>query len=72
MKENTITYQSSSIFFRTTGKGKPIVLIHGFAEDGDIWKNQIEFLKEHFYPDHPRSARFRKIISYQPSVSSWH
>lgn len=64
MKENTITYQSSSIFYRTTGKGKPVVLIHGFAEDGDIWKNQIEFLRDYFYlivPDLPGTGRSELI-----------
>lgn len=60
MESKNLTYQSSSIFYRTIGKGKSVVLIHGFAEDGDIWKNQIEFLKDHCYliiPDLPGSGR---------------
>jgi len=66
LESKTITYQSSTIFYRTIGKGQPVVLIHGFAEDGDIWKNQIEFLsagsggKEHCHliiPDLPGSGR---------------
>ena len=60
MKSNTIQYQSSKTFYRTVGKGKPVVLIHGFAEDGDVWKNQIEFLKDHFYliiPDLPGTGK---------------
>jgi pimeloyl-ACP methyl ester carboxylesterase len=60
----TTTYQSSTIFYRTIGKGKPVILIHGFAEDGDVWKNQVEFLKEHFYliiPDLPGSGRSELI-----------
>ena len=64
MKSNTIQYQSSKIFYRTVGKGKPVVLIHGFAEDGDVWKNQIEFLKEHCYliiPDLPGSGKSEMI-----------
>ena len=67
MTEKTIQYQSSSIFYRTTGKGKPVVLIHGFAEDGDIWKNQIEFLKEHFFliiPDLPGSGKSTVISNH--------
>src|SRR5258705_996776 len=47
MQLKKLAYQSSNIFYRTVGKGKPVVLIHGFAEDGDIWKDQIEFLKDH-------------------------
>jgi len=64
MESKTFTYQSSEIFYRTIGAGKPVVLIHGFAEDGDVWKNQIEFLKDHFYliiPDLPGSGKSELI-----------
>lgn len=64
MEQKTYTYQSSDIFYRTVGAGKPVVLIHGFAEDGGIWKNQIEFLKDHFYliiPDLPGSGKSELI-----------
>lgn len=64
MQLKTFTYQSSPIFYRTTGSGKPVVLLHGFAEDGAVWKNQIEFLKDHFYliiPDLPGSGKSEMI-----------
>lgn len=64
MAEKTISYQSSNIFYRTIGKGKPVVLIHGFGEDGDIWQNQVEFLKAYFYliiPDLPGSGKSEMI-----------
>ncbi len=64
MELKTFTYQSSKIFYRTVGAGKPVVLIHGFAEDGEVWKNQIEFLKDHFYliiPDLPGSGQSAMI-----------
>lgn len=48
MSEKTFKYLQSTIFYRTIGIGKTVVLIHGFAEDGDIWSHQINFLKEHF------------------------
>jgi pimeloyl-ACP methyl ester carboxylesterase len=35
-------YQNKKIFYRITGKGNPVVLIHGFGEDGNIWNNQVE------------------------------
>ena len=66
MESKTITYQSSKIYYRTIGIGRPIVLIHGFGEDGDIWKNQIEFLKDHFQliiPDLPGSGKSAVINS---------
>jgi pimeloyl-ACP methyl ester carboxylesterase len=58
--DKTITYHSSTIFYRTEGTGNPVVLIHGFAEDGTIWDNQIEFLKNYFLlitPDLPGSGK---------------
>jgi len=64
MQSKTFTYRSAQIFYRTTGSGKPLVLIHGFAEDGGVWENQIEFLKEHFYliiPHLPGSGRSELI-----------
>lgn len=64
MQSKIFTYQSSQIFYRTIGNGKPFILIHGFAENGDVWKNQIEFLKDHFYliiPDLPGSGRSQLI-----------
>ena len=70
MELKTCTYQSSEIFYRSIGNGKPLVLIHGFAEDGDIWKNQVEFLKDHFkliIPDLPGSGK-SPVISSQLSV----
>jgi pimeloyl-ACP methyl ester carboxylesterase len=60
LESKTFTYQSSKIFYRTIGAGKPVVLLHGFAEDGDVWINQIEFLKHHCYliiPDLPGSGK---------------
>jgi pimeloyl-ACP methyl ester carboxylesterase len=62
--EKIFTYQSSKIFYHTIGAGKPVVLIHGFAEDGDVWKNQIEFLKNHCYliiPDLPGTGKSELI-----------
>lgn len=70
MQLKTIAYQSSSIFYRITGKGKPVVLLHGFGEDGDIWNNQVEFLQDHFQliiPDLPGSGK-SAVISGQSAV----
>ena len=60
MTEKTFTYQNSSIVYRTIGEGNIVVLLHGFAEDGDIWENQVNFLKDKFrliIPDLPGSGR---------------
>jgi pimeloyl-ACP methyl ester carboxylesterase len=42
--------------YRISGKGKPVILLHGFGEDGNIWQNQLEELSKYFQcivPDLP-------------------
>jgi pimeloyl-ACP methyl ester carboxylesterase len=59
MQLKTFAYQSAEIFYRLTGTGQPVVLIHGFGEDGTVWHNQIaELEKKHslIIPDLPGSG----------------
>lgn len=54
-----ILFQNKKLFYRLEGKGKPVILLHGFAEDGNIWNKQIDPLKEEFLliiPDLPGSG----------------
>lgn len=54
-----IQFQNKKIFYRTEGKGKPVMLVHGFAENGNIWNKQIDSLKENnllIIPDLPGSG----------------
>jgi pimeloyl-ACP methyl ester carboxylesterase len=47
-------------FYRDEGSGHPVLLLHGFAEDGAIWDNQVAFLSAHcrlLIPDLPGSGR---------------
>jgi pimeloyl-ACP methyl ester carboxylesterase len=46
--KHQFNYNSSIINYQVIGTGKPILLIHGFGEDGNIWQNQIEYLKENY------------------------
>lgn len=48
MHTDFITYKTANISYRVVGKGNPVLLIHGFAEDGEVWKNQIDFLKDYY------------------------
>jgi len=62
--EKTISYQNKKIVYHSYGAGKPVMLVHGFGEDGNIWKNQTEFLKEKFHiivPDLPGSGQSEMI-----------
>ncbi|MBL0182390.1 MAG: alpha/beta hydrolase [Chitinophagaceae bacterium] len=64
MQSKVITYQSSKIFYHIIGKGRPVILIHGFGEDGEIWNKQVDFLKDHFQliiPDLPGSGQSELI-----------
>ena len=60
MQQHNFLYQPSNTFYRTVGCGKPVVLLHGFGEDGEIWNRQINFLKDQFtliIPDLPGSGK---------------
>ena len=53
-------YQTATISYSVQGKGKPVVLLHGFGEDSSIWDQQVLFLKEHcllIVPDLPGSGK---------------
>jgi pimeloyl-ACP methyl ester carboxylesterase len=61
-KEIEIT--GKKIFYRLYGHGKPVMLVHGFGETGDVWKNQVAFLKDNFkliVPDLPGSGQSEMI-----------
>lgn len=59
-----IYFEGKKIFYTVSGNGKPVMLIHGFGETGEVWKNQIEILKDHFQlivPDLPGSGKSEMI-----------
>jgi pimeloyl-ACP methyl ester carboxylesterase len=54
-----ILFHNKKIFYRLEGNGNPVLLLHGFAEDGNIWNKQINVLKENnllIIPDLPGSG----------------
>lgn len=38
--EKEINIDGKKIFYRVYGSGKPVMLVHGFGETGDVWKHQ--------------------------------
>jgi len=59
-----LLYQNKKIFYRITGIGKPVILIHGFGEDGEVWNNQVDYLKDKFQliiPDLPGTGQSEMI-----------
>mgnify|MGYP003843079271 CR=1 FL=1 len=64
MSYKSFVYQYSIIFYQVIGKGKPVLLIHGFGEDSTIWENQVNFLKHNYtliIPDLPGSGQSQLI-----------
>ena len=58
--EKTILYQHKRIFYRSIGAGDPVMLVHGFGEEGNVWDKQVEYLKSKYHfivPDLPGSGR---------------
>jgi pimeloyl-ACP methyl ester carboxylesterase len=62
--QKQIQYRQSKIYYEVEGSGMPVMLVHGFGEDGKIWKDQVDFLKNHFkliIPDLPGSGKSGRI-----------
>jgi pimeloyl-ACP methyl ester carboxylesterase len=58
--EKFIDIERNPLFYRVTGTGLPVVLVHGFGEDGLIWQHQVERLQHKYrfmVPDLPGSGR---------------
>src|SRR5687768_16052077 len=58
--DHFISYKGTQLFYRTYGKGNPLMFVHGFAEDGNIFSNQIAFFEKDYHvivPDLPGSGQ---------------
>lgn len=58
MEQKKLRYKDSKLSYRVSGEGKAIVLIHGFAEEGTVWRNQFDLFPGHrlIIPDLPGSG----------------
>jgi pimeloyl-ACP methyl ester carboxylesterase len=63
MEQKEIRYKGSRIMYRVKGSGMPVVLVHGFGEDGGIWKNQYDAFPDYklIIPDLPGSGASEMI-----------
>ena len=60
MTQKSITIKGKQLSYSVYGKGNPVVMLHGFAEDGDVWKYQLKDLQADYFlivPDLPGSGR---------------
>jgi pimeloyl-ACP methyl ester carboxylesterase len=66
MTEHFFKHRKADVFYKKYNNlsNAWIVLIHGFAEDGNVWKHQTEFLQKKFsllVPDLPGSGQSQMI-----------
>jgi pimeloyl-ACP methyl ester carboxylesterase len=64
MMQKEIYIGNKKIVYQVSGQGSTVVLVHGFGEAGEIWKNQVAFLADRFQlivPDLPGSGRSELI-----------
>ncbi|MCX8020773.1 MAG: alpha/beta hydrolase [Chitinophagaceae bacterium] len=60
----SVIYSEKTVFYRKVGTGNPVILIHGFGEDGRVWEPLAESLKNDFcfiIPDLPGSGQSELI-----------
>jgi len=70
--QKSFSYQNATISYTIEGKGKPVVLLHGFGEDSTVWKYQVAFLKEHcllIIPDLPGSGK-SSLLTSKPTTNN--
>ncbi len=64
------TYGDARIAYRMEGSGQPVVLLHGFGEDSQVWDTQYQFLKAHclvILPDLPGSGK-STLLTHSPTT----
>ena len=67
-----IPFKNSTLFYRVSGQGKIVVLIHGFGEDGNVWKEIEAKLKTNFQviiPDVPGSGKSTLLKNGDSEIS---
>jgi pimeloyl-ACP methyl ester carboxylesterase len=59
MEQKSLTYKNKVLAYRVSGRGPAIVLLHGFGEDGSVWRNQFDLFPQHclVIPDLPGSGK---------------
>jgi pimeloyl-ACP methyl ester carboxylesterase len=60
----SLTVNNKKLSYALYGSGAPVVLLHGFAEDHEVWKNQVAVLEKIYtviVPDLPGSGASDKL-----------
>src|SRR5689334_24343262 len=56
---------------RDEGSGTPVILLHGFPDTGDLWRNQVPELVKHGFRAIVPDLRGRGRTSKPPNVSDY-
>jgi pimeloyl-ACP methyl ester carboxylesterase len=61
--EKTLRFNNGNIFYRVTGDGPAVLLLHGIPATGDLWSNQVKALATFkcIIPDLPGSGKSEMI-----------
>lgn len=74
MLHKNISYQNTNIHYGIYGIGKPVMLLHGFAEDSSIFNLQINYLKERYQvivPDLPGIGKSQMLAKENVQLSDY-
>lgn len=74
MTNKCFPFEGSEVHYSVTGKGTPVVLLHGFGEDSTIWNNQVADLQQHcmlILPDIPGSGKSAMLQKYEVSMGDY-
>ena len=72
--EKKFKFRDAEIFYKVTGAGQPVALLHGFAEDNTIWKEQVSFLQDYcrlILPDLPGSGQSSMLQSNDITIEDY-
>ncbi|MDB5190872.1 MAG: alpha/beta hydrolase [Segetibacter sp.] len=72
--QKSFIHRGSIIYYEVLGKGLPVMLLHGFAEDSDVWHYQVSFLEKHFtliIPDLPGSGKSQLLQEENTSIEDY-
>ena len=74
IEQKTITYRNYTLHYSVSGSGTPLILIHGFGENSQIWKTWTHALSQSYRvitPDLPGSGRSDLIIDNEEGLESY-
>jgi pimeloyl-ACP methyl ester carboxylesterase len=72
--QKVFTHQDLVISYTDVGVGNVVVLLHGFGEDGNIWKQQVAYLAQQFrviVPDIPGSGNSPLLKKQDVSIEDY-